>query len=125
MRAGAPWPAIPCLFCCDGSGVPQDQQLAPDVAQQVLGNTSYELVINLGSIAASGKSHGISKTSPWLLMDIGIYFFDPGRLVLASTLVMAQIEICSQGGQSPGSNFSSPPLPFRQGGDQYFSSCPG
>ncbi len=36
---------------------------------EVLGDTYTELVINLGRIAASGKSLGITKTSPWLLVD--------------------------------------------------------
>jgi hypothetical protein len=33
----------------------------------VLGDTYTELVINLGRIAESGKSLGITKGSPWLL----------------------------------------------------------
>ena len=36
---------------------------------EVLGDTYTELVINLGRIAASGKSLGITKASLWLLMD--------------------------------------------------------
>ncbi len=36
---------------------------------EVLGDTYTELVINLGRIAASGKSLGITKASPWLLID--------------------------------------------------------
>ena len=36
---------------------------------EVLGDTYTELVINLGRIAASGKSLGITKASPWLLTD--------------------------------------------------------
>ena len=34
---------------------------------EVLGDTYTELVINLGRIAESGKSLGITKDSPWLL----------------------------------------------------------
>ncbi len=34
---------------------------------EVLGDTYTELVINLGRIAESGKSLGITKGSPWLL----------------------------------------------------------
>ncbi len=34
---------------------------------EVLGDNYTELVINLGRIAASGKSLGITKASPWLL----------------------------------------------------------
>jgi len=36
---------------------------------EVLGDTYTELVINLGRIAESGKSLGITKASPGLLMD--------------------------------------------------------
>ena len=36
---------------------------------EVLGDTYTELVITLGRIAESGKSLGITKTSPWLLVD--------------------------------------------------------
>jgi len=36
---------------------------------EVLVDTYTELVINLGRIAARGKSLGITRTSPWLVMD--------------------------------------------------------
>ncbi len=51
----------------DGLSLGADADVLVVAFPEVLGDTYTELVINLGRIAASGKSLGITKGSPWLL----------------------------------------------------------